>query len=222
MVTYKAEKKSNVSFILTIKSVKESHIDLFLKVMYVVDNDTLNDYLYLDETYSGMIKEIFLEPGDSVNAYIFLNNQETVKLDNFKGSFVAKYGPASDMQTTGETCKFTGTVWKDDQLPLFRIAKADEKSQVLNIDVSLTENFEFDKLHLKIKVISPAQGILLYSKTLDVNSEEVLPYRRSIIKIDFPDIEIQKAGSYYIQVFHQMAAKRINGVEYISYHLSDK
>ncbi len=222
MVSYIADKNSNASFILNIKSLKESRIDIFLNVNYIIGKDTLNDYLYLDESYSGMIKEIYLEEGDSVYAYIFLNNQETGIIENLKGSFTVKAGPGLDMQATGEVCRFTGTVWKDDQLPLFRISKNDSKNQTLSVDVSLTENFEFDKLYLKIKVISPSQGILLFTKDLTVNEDAVLAYRRRIIKIDFPDIEVQKQGSYYVQIFHQMGQSRINGVDYVSYRLTDK
>lgn len=221
-VGFSAEKNCNVSFLLNIKSLKENRLDIFLSVHYVIGTDTLNDYIYLDESYSGMIKEIYLEAGDSIYAYILLNNEEVAKIDNLKGSLVAKAGTSLDMQSTADMSKFTGTVWKDDQLPLFRIAKADEKAQLLHVDVSLTENFEFDKLYLKIKVISPSQGILLYSKELAVTEETVLPYRRKVISVDFPDLDIQKPGSYYVQVFHQMGQSRINGVEFVSYRLTDK
>lgn len=222
MVGFSADKTSNVSFQLTLKSLKENRLNIFLNVQYIIGKDTLNDYLYLDESYEGTIKEIYLNKGDSVFAFIFLNNEETNMIKNLKGSFETQTEPGLDMSSTGEMSKFTGTVWKSDQLPLFRIAKSDEKSQMLNIDVSLTENFEFDKLYMKIKVVSPAQGILLYTKELTVNKTPELPYKRKVIKIDFPDLEMKKPGSYYVQVFHEMKNSRINGVEYISYRLTDK
>ncbi len=222
VVRYSADKNCNVSFVLNLKSIKEVRLDIFLKVNYIIGNDTLNDFIYLDESYTGTIKELYLQKGDSVQACLWLNNDEIIKLENIKGSFNVKSGTGIDLQSTGEMCRFTGTVWKDDQLPIFRIAKNDEKNQVLNLNVSLTENFDFDKLYLKIKVISPSQGILLYTKELIVNEELVLPYRRKLLKIDFPDLEVQKPGSYYVQVFHEMSQTLINGVEYISYHLSDK
>ena len=144
------------------------------------------------------------------------------QIENLKGSFTAKAGPGLDMSSTGEVCRFTGTVWKDDQLPLFRISKADEKNQQLSIDVELTENYEFDKVFVKIKVVSPAQGILLFSKELAVNEEQHIAFRRKTVKIDFPDLHVQKNGSYYVQVFHQMVQSRVNGVESISNHLTEK
>lgn len=222
MVSYTAEKNTNVSFLFNVKNAKESKLDIYLKVLYIINTDTLNDYLYFGDGFTGMIKELFLEAGDSVKAYLYLNNEETAKIDNLKGSFTAKAGPGIDMSSTGEVCHFTGTVWKDDQLPLFRISKTDEKSQQLSIDVELTENYEFDKLFVKIKVVSPAQGILLFSKELVVNEEQHIAFRRKTVKIDFPDLEVQKTGSYYIQVFHQMGQSRVNGVESISYRLTDK
>lgn len=222
MVSYTADKNTNVSFMFSVKNIKESKLDMYLNVRYIINSDTLNDYLYFGESYTGMIKDIYLEQGDSVFAYIFLNNEETAKIENLKGSFTAKAGPGIDMTSTGEVCHFTGTVWKDDQLPLFRISKADEKKQQLSIDVELTENYEFDKLFVKIKVVSPAQGILLFSKELLVNEEQNIAFRRKTVKIDFPDLEVQKTGSYYVQVFHQMGQSRVNGVESISYKLTDK
>ncbi|MCG3167714.1 MAG: hypothetical protein POELPBGB_03508 [Bacteroidia bacterium] len=221
-VSYTAEKNINVSFMFTVKNVKESKLDIYLHARYIINADTLNDYLYFGETYTGMIKELYLEAGDSVQAFLYLNNEETAKIENLKGSFSVKAGPGLDLSSTGEVCRFTGTVWKDDQLPLFRIAKADEKNQQLTIDVELTENYEFDKLFMKIKVVSPAQGILLFSKELMVNEEPDIPFRRKTVKIDFPDLEVQKAGSYYVQVFHLMGQSRVNGVESISYRLTDK
>ncbi|MGE0636578.1 MAG: hypothetical protein AB7P01_09065 [Bacteroidia bacterium] len=222
MVSYTADKNTNVSFMFTVKNIKESKLDIYLNVRYIINADTLNDYLYFGESYTGMIKDIYLEQGDSVFAYIFLNNEETGKIENLKGSFTAKAGPGLDMTSTGEVCHFTGTIWKDNQLPLFRISKTDEKSQQMSIDIELTENYEFDKLFVKIKVVSPAQGILLFSKELVVNEEQNIPFRRKTVKIDFPDLEVQKTGSYYVQVFHQMGQSRVNGVESISYRLIDK
>ncbi len=222
MVNYTAQKNINVSFLFNVKSVKESKLDIYLNVRYIIGNDTLNDYLYFGEGYTGTIKDIYLEQGDSVQAYIYLNNEETGKIDNLKGSFSVNAGPGADMTSTGDICRFAGTIWKDDQLPLFRIAKADERKQQLSIDVELTENYEFDKLFVKIKVVSPAQGILLFSKELVVNEEQNIAFRRKTVKIDFPDLEVQKAGSYYVQLFHQMGQSRVNGVESISYHLTDK
>lgn len=222
MVNYTAQKNINVSFLFNVKSVKESKLDIYLNVRYIIGNDTLNDYLYFGESYTGTIKDIYLEQGDSVQAYIYLNNEETGKIDNLKGSFSINAGPGADMTSTGDICRFAGTIWKDDQLPLFRIAKADEKKQQLSIDVELTGNYEFDKLFVKIKVVSPAQGILLFSKELVVNEEQNIAFRRKTVKIDFPDLEVQKAGSYYVQLFHQMGQSRVNGVESISYHLTDK
>lgn len=222
MISHAANKNSNIAFILNLKSLIEIRLDVFLKVSYIIGTDTLNDFLYLDESYTGTIKEIYLEEGDSVYAYIWLNNDETTKIENIKGSFIIKAGPAVDAEASVNMYKFTGTIWKDDQLPLFRISKSDEKNQLLNLDVALTENFDFDKLYLKIKVISPSQGILLYSKEFTVNEYPELTFRRKLLKIDFPDLDFQKAGSYYVQVFHQMDQGRINGVEYLSYRLTDK
>jgi hypothetical protein len=222
MVIYTADKNINVSFMFSVKNMKESKLDIYLNVCYIIGNDTLNDYLYFGESYTGMIKDIYLEKGDSVQAFIYLNNEETGKIDNLKGSFNVKAGPGEDMTSTGEAYRFTGTIWKEDQLPLFRIAKPDEKKQQMSIDVELTENYEFDKLYVKIKVVSPAQGILLFSKELPVNEEQNIGFRRKTVKIDFPDLEVQKAGSYYVQLFHQMGQSRVNGVESISYHLTDK
>lgn len=221
-VSYAADRNSNVSFMLSVKSLKENRLDIFLRVCYIIDSDTLNDYLYLDESYNGMIKEIYVHQGDSVKAFIYLNNDETVKIDNLKGSFSVKSAPGIDMHSSGDVCRFTGSVWKDDQLPLFRISKTNEQNQLLSLDIALTENFEFDKLFLKIKIISPAQGIQLYTKELVVNEEPELPYRRKTMKIDFTDLEVQKSGSYYVQVFHLMSQKRINGVESVAYRLTDK
>ena len=222
MVSYTAQKNINVSFLFNVKNVKESKLDIYLNVRYIIGKDTLNDYLYFGESYTGTIKEVYLEQGDSVQAYIYLNNEETGKIDNLKGSFSVNAGPGVDMTTTGDICRFAGTIWKDDQLPLFRIAKPDDKKQQLSIDVELNENYEFDKLYVKIKVVSPAQGILLFSKELAVNEEQNIAFRRKTVKIDFPDLEVQKAGSYYVQLFHQMGQSRVNGVESISYHLTDK
>lgn len=222
IVSYTANKNINVSFLLNLKSLKEVKLDIYLNVRYIINNDTLNDYLYFGEAYTGMIKELYLEAGDSVYAYVYLNNEGVGKIENLKGSLIIKDGPGLDMQSTGEVCRFTGTVWKDDQLPLFRISKVDENRQQLRIEVQLTENYEFDKLYMKIKVVSPAQGILLFSKELAVNDQPDLGFRRKTVDIDFTDLEIHKAGSYYIQVFHQMAQSRVNGVEYISYRLFDK
>lgn len=192
---------------------------VFLRVSYVIGNDTLNDNLEINGSFNGVIKQIFLDEGERLTAFIHLNNGETEEIDGIEGSLRIVRNP--DFKPTEEQGKstFLSGVWKSDQTPLFRVAVNDSTPKLFRLKLTIDENFEFDKLYFKMKVISPAVGILMLNKQISVNEGAALDIRKKSFKVDLEEIDLSTVGTYYFQVMPDMNAMRLNGVRKIEYEI---
>ena len=117
---------------------------------------------------------------------------------------------------------FPGTLWSADDPVLFKITKQEDSHKDLRINFVFTENFEFDRLFIRIKVISPEQGIVVLNKEIEVNTSDFLEYSKNTIKTEIPEIMIKGQGTYYIQITHQMQNLRVNGIDNASFELLEQ
>ena len=219
-VSFATENKTFIAFHLTLNRPEMLHSDLFLKVEYLIGKDTLNDYLYVNgEDYSGIIKEMFLESGEKVIANLYLNNNGIDLIPEIEGKLEVSKGEEDQPESDAGIFRFTGTIWRSSELPIFRISKNDTDPKSLVLKLALTENFEFDSLFIRAKIISPMQGILVINKDVAVNSEEFLPYSGKTLEIEFPELHIDKPGSYYLQLSQEYSDNRINGIQSVSWEL---
>lgn len=218
--TYQANFKCyiDVSFFLDLSSSPAT--TGFVRFSYVIGQDTLNDLLQVDKSYNAVVKRIFLDEGEHLTVSAYLANAETELLDGIDGSLRLVRNPELEPSDDQGKNTFMGSIWKSDQTPLFRIVlKEGEASKKFKLTVKLNENFEYDKLLLKVKVISPVAGIVMVEKALNVNESKNVERRKRSISITFDEIQISQPGSYYFQVMQNMTGARINGVEMVSYEL---
>ncbi len=218
-ISYTTANKTYVSFALKISPDKPLKSDLFIRVQYEIGSDTLNDYIYTDGEYDGIIKELFLDAGESVTVSLFLNNSGMDFINDLNGSIDIEKKEDTDVSSDEGAFHFVGSVWKLDESPIFRISKTDSEQKSLVLKFSLTENYEFDVLFIRAKIISPMQGILMLNKTVEVNNEAFLPYKGKTVEVTFPDLHMDKPGSYYVQLTHEHHSRRVNGIQSISWEL---
>ncbi len=195
--------------------------DIFIRIDYIIDKDTVTDYYYVDENFQGNIKEIKLLKGSTLTANLYLHTQGLTKLDSIKGEFTYKFSPINETQEIDGIRKFTGTIWQANEQVLFRINKQDIKKQKVEIAIKTTENYAYDQLFLKVKAVSPVDGIILLDKTITVNKGAQLDYISKSVMLALEEFKMAKEGNYYIQITQQMAAPHLNGIESISYKLID-
>jgi hypothetical protein len=208
----------DISLFLDATSVYEAPV--YLNISYIIGDDTLNDYLKINGSHNGVIKQFFLEEGERLTTIIRLQNEETNEIEGLEGSLRIVRNP--DFAPTDNQGKntFLSGVWKSDQTPLFRVSVKDSIPQLFILKLYLNENFEYDKLYLKVKVISPSVGILMLEREVVINEGDTLFPSRKSMNIEFPELDVSIPGSYYFQLMSNMAGKRINGIDKIEYKIA--
>ncbi len=217
--SYPATLKCYVDVSLFLNATPVFDGTVFLRVSYIIGLDTLNDNLTVDGSFNGVIKQLFLDEGERVTAIIHLNNSKSQEIDGIEGSLSIVRNPEFNLSESEGKNTFLSGVWKSDQTPLFRVAVQDESPKTFRLKVTVNENYEFDKLYLKMKVISPSAGIVMVEKEVNVNERPALELRKKTFTIDIEEIDLKTAGTYYFQVMQNMAGIRLNGIDKIEYQI---
>ena len=210
----------DISFSLDAKSWAVS--PLFLRVQYIIGNDTLHDNLALTENYRGVMKQILMRQGEHLTAKIMLVNADVESVSDIQGSFRAASNTALIVSKDLVGSAFPGNVWQRDHNPLFRLKFEQALSRQVQLTFHFDGNFEYSNLHFKVKVISPEQGILFLPRTIEVTDDKVLNYRDKTVTITLEGVNFAYAGSFYLQVMHAMEVNRVNGVKKITYEVIEK
>ena len=192
---------------------------IFLRVSYIIGNDTLNDNLKVNGSFNNVIKQVFLDENERLTVIIHLNNDETEVVEGIEGSLRIVRNP--EFQPTDDQGKstFLSGVWKSDQTPLFRVAIKDSVSQLFLLKLTMNENYEFDKFYFKMKVISPSAGILMLQRVVNVNDRPALEMRKKTFSVDIEEVDLSAPGTYYFQVMQNMTGMRVNGIDRIDYEI---
>ncbi len=217
---YQSDFKCYVDVSLSLNTSMMHDGNVFLRVSYIIGNDTLNDNVLADGNYNGVIKRLFLDEGERLTAIIRLNNAEKEELNNIEGSFRIVRNPEFRPNSEQGKNTFVGSVWHSHQTPLFRVKMVDSIPQLFRLTITMNENYEFDSFFFRMKVISPASGILMLDREIVVNELEHINLRRKTFTVEFEEIDLTHAGSYYFQVMHSMAGSRVNGIEKVGYQVT--
>jgi len=216
---YPATLKCFVDVTLFLDATKVSSNPVFLRVSYIIGLDTLNDNLMIDGSFNGVIKQLFLGEGERVTAIIHLNNGAKEEIDGIEGLLSIVRNPDFKPEDNEGKNAFLSGVWKSDQTPLFRVSVQNSSAKKFRLKISVNENYEFDNLFLKLKVISPSAGIVMVEKQVNINDRTSVEIRKKTFTIDVEEIDMTTAGTYYFQVMQNMAGMRINGVDKIEYQI---
>ena len=216
---YPSNFKCYVDVSLFLDATQVYDTPVFLRISYIIGTDTLNDNLTINGSHNAVIKRLFLDEGERLTAVIQLNNGETNEIDSLEGSLRIVRNP--DFKPTDDQGKntFLSGVWKSDQTPLFRIGIEDSIPQVFRLKFLLNENFEFDNLYFKMKIISPSAGIVMLDKTVKVNEGTVLNPGKKSFSLDISEVDLSTPGTYYFQVMQNTSSSRINGIVKIDYEI---
>lgn len=216
---YPANFKCYVDVSLFLDVAKAHSQPVYLRVSYIIGDDTLNDNLKITGNHNAVIKQFFLDEGEKLITIVRLNNGETNEIEGIEGSLRILRNP--DFKPSDDQGKntFLSGVWKADQTPLFRVSVKDSIPQLFRFKLSLNQNYEFDKFYFKVKVISPSAGILILDEVLTVNEEPALEGHNKTFSIDLEEIDLKTPGSYYFQVMQNMESIRVNGIEKIEYEV---
>ena len=216
---YPANFKCYVDVSLFVNAVDVYSGPIFLRVSYIIGLDTLNDNIVVDGSLNKVVKQLFLDEGERLTTIIRLNNGETEEINGIEGSLRIVRNP--EFQPAKEQGKniFLSGVWNSNQTPLFRVSIKNTTPKLFRLKLSLNANFEYDKVYLKMKVISPSAGILMLDKEINVTDQPALEMRKKTFTVDGEEVDLSTAGSYYFQVMQNMAGTRVNGIDKIEYEI---
>ncbi|MFM1875328.1 MAG: hypothetical protein RL266_1065 [Bacteroidota bacterium] len=217
--TYPSNFKCYVDVSLFLDATQVTSSPVYIRMVYIIGSDTISDNIKIEGHFNGVVKQMFLDEGERLTVNMHLNNEGFEQLDGIDGSLRIVRNP--DFKPTDDQGKnsFLSSVWKSDQTPLFRISVKDSVPQLFKLKVGLNENFEFNRLYLKMKVISPTAGILMLEKEVIVTERPVIEARKRNFVIDLNEIDISTPGTYYFQIMQNMHGQRINGIDSIDYEL---
>jgi len=216
---YPATLKCFVDVTLFLNATQVINGPVFLRVSYIIGLDTLNDNLMVDGSFNGVIKQLFLDEGERVTAIIHLNNGAKEEIEGIEGSLSIVRNPEFKPTENEGKNTFLSGVWKSDQTPLFRVPIQNSSPKTFRLKLTVNENYEFDKLYLKMKVISPSAGIVMVNKEVNINERPALEMRKKTFTIDIEEIDLTTAGTYYFQAMQNMAGMRLNGIDKIEYEI---
>jgi hypothetical protein len=218
-VIYNARENSHVDVNLSLIAEKANRNSVSLKLRLSIGDGICLEYRTIESLYSGVIKQIFLNEGEQLKVELFLHEQGRIELLSLEGDLSLERNTELKIDEEFSNNRFFGDIWSDKQLPLFRVSKDSAGKEMLTLKFEFTDQFEYDKLFFRLKVISPVDGILLYEKDLEILAKDSERRRRSI-EMEFEDVPIEEAGSYYYQVSHRMNSPHVNGVSSINFNLS--
>ena len=207
----------DVSLFLNASDVYEKPV--FLRLSYIIGNDTLNDNIKVNGNFNNVVKQLFLDEGERLTVSVQLNNGDIELLDGIEGSLRVVRNP--DFQPIDDLGKstFLSGVWKSDQTPLFRVPIGDSIPQFFRLKMDFNQNYEYDKFYFKMKVISPKEGIVMLDKSIDVNENAAINFRSRSFYLDIKEIDMTQLGTYYFQVMSNMTVSRVNGIDKITYEI---
>ena len=169
----------------------------------------------------GLIKSIQLKEGDYFEAAILINAEDSVSVDQIRGSLTLTEGMKSFASADNKQYDFTGDLWRMKEAPLFRVVKKDADAQKIKFTITTTDSYSSDKLFVRVKVIHPADGMKKISKTIIITDEEFLPVKGNSYEFVLDGVSLNAAGNYYFEIKHQHTTEWINGVGSVSYQLLD-
>lgn len=217
--TYNANFKCYVdaSFFLDLQDAPAQSV--FVRATYIIGTDTLNDLVKVDQHFDGVLKRIFLDEGERLTILLRMNTDGLDRVDGIKGSLQAIRNPDIKPDPPNAGNSFENNIWRTGFTPLFRVVKEDSVPQTMQLEISFDQNYEFDRLFFKVKVISPADGILMLDKAIVVNEENYVTMRSKKVQLDLTEVDMSVPGTYYFQVMQNMAQDRVNGVQHIDHKL---
>lgn len=206
----------NIALVLT----NDQFNYLFLKVEYIINHDTLTDYIKTGKNYNKKIKTLIIEPNTNLIINLYLNNTEVKNVIGLNGTISFDTFPLTPFKRDHIKFDFTGSYWDKDLLPLFQFSKEDTSSYKLTLNFAFNENYCYDKLFVKIKIVNPEQGIIELDKEVTLNQGEYLKFKPVLKKLSLNEATVKKKGYYYIQIKHVMKQNKVNGIDYINFELA--
>lgn len=218
-VIYNARENSHVDIHLGMIAEKAKRKTVSIKMLLSIGEGICTEYRTVESLYAGVVKQVFLNEGDQLKVELFLHEQGMDELLGLEGDLSLERNTELKIDEEFSNSRFFGDIWSDRQLPLFRVSKDSAGKEMLSLTFNFTDQFEYDKLFFRLKVISPVDGILLYEKEVPVLSGDGERRARSV-EMEFEDVPIEEPGSYYYQVSHRMLNTHINGISGVKFNLS--
>lgn len=220
--TYVANKPSVLNIDLFLRDAKADISDSLPVILNLKFKDQeINDYIMISRNTQITLKSVFINSGDTCRIKLSINSSTPFEISDLKGNLSVKENILSFPSADKDNFNFTGALWHTSEVPLFRIEQTDSIKRGIKFFVTTNGNFEYDKLYLKLKVISPSHGIMHIDKEFEVNAGEYLSSTNQEFVLSLEGMDILKKGNYYFEFKQNHIVERVNGVVAIRYELTD-
>lgn len=199
----------NIHLLAKNKSKVESKIPLVL--YYIINQDTLKDYLNFNESIIGSVKTLFLMPGDSLKVQLMILNPSPIEL-KIKGNLSLQEPMVLASNTILNEKTFNGDYWDMQHPCIFKLNKQDTIEQFLNFHFDFTENYLYDNFYVQVNMIGPDSSFVSKELVLAVNTDTILDFKSKYMEIT-SDFSITTEGKYIIELVPLMTRRRINGIK---------
>lgn len=191
-----------------------------LKVLFIINRDTLIDYLILNENIRDNIKSLYLYEGDTMQVLISVACADDLSV-KIKGNVSIKEPMITSVDRSINTCRLPGSYWDVEQPMMFRVTKRDSILDIMKFQFNFNENYSFDKFYFQVNIISPDSNFRSVEVEVQVNEGEVLKYTRKTIST-MEEFKLKVPGKYIVELVPLMGDRRINGINSLGYKLLRK
>tara|TARA_B110000211_G_scaffold223749_1_gene273967 strand:+ start:2177 stop:2929 length:753 start_codon:yes stop_codon:yes gene_type:complete len=186
-----------------------------LKLQYIINNDTLIDYMILKEAIRGDVKTLFLLEGDSLKVLLSIIHKDSVEV-KIKGNITSKEPMVLETSDSGASKYLHGNYWDVKQPCIFRVIKRDTFPEILNFQFNFNENFNYNEFYFQVNIISPDSSFKSIESKFNMNSSPFLSFE-SKIQETIEDFKLKLSGKYIVEIVPFMNSRRINGINSVGY-----
>lgn len=212
-VTYTADKIGTIGIVLDFDA---SILPSFLQLMTVIGQDTLYDYIRVDDPGRKVLKTLRVEPNLSVTATVALFQE--VDTSTYRHRAQLKFDDKV-VSITAQNQRFAepeGDILFSDEVVLLRYVKKEFGEEHLVLVAGLTPGFPYSELLTSVKVVTQRDGVLESEVAIPVKWGKSDPWQPVRLRKK-TKIILKNPGTYFIRIQSLHKGQRLNGVDYISF-----
>ena len=211
--SYRATKTQTVGIVLDFDA---SVLPSFIQLTTTIQEDTLYDYIRIDQPGRQVLKTLVVQPEMDVTARVNLFQEVDTSVYEHRANLRFDDKVVSITAQNQRFVEPEGDLLYSDDVILLRYVKKDFGDEHLVLVAGITPGFPYSELLTSVKVVTQRDGVLESSLSIPVEwgkADPWLPVRlRKKTKIS-----LKNPGTYFIRIQSLHADKRLNGVDYISF-----
>lgn len=191
-----------------------------LKLTVIINKDTLTDYFELKEAINDDVKTLYLKENDDLVVELTVLANQEIDINKVKGNIKISEPLLIKTDSFKNQKSFIGNYWDKEHSTMFRVMNNNNNPQNLKLTIDFNQNYVYDKFYYQLNVLAPDSSFFSIEGVINVNTTEFLNFEEKLIEIPQP-IAISQIGKYIIDIVPLMTDKKLNGIQSVSYSLTE-